>query len=994
MSLISRIKLLVHENQFTGDSVLFHCAVCDVKIACKSKFLSHINDQTHSYKTSKTYDDVNLTVQKLIREITNILGEQHKFIVPNNTKQNVFNFTCVLCDVQLNGYFVVLDHTEQRTHRTRVELYNSLKQAKCNNGSKKSIDQNFNNGIIMEDKNIVNYWLQKPVLTFDKSTDDNFSNLEEENEHNEVLQRERYRKVLFSDFNSTVNIVSYLTSLYGGVLSCRFCKETIPFELNSVLDHDEQCNSSVAIKIKSMSMLDRFQQFCQIFQKSNKISDSNFVHNEKLFSVSSFQTKVHNFEMNIAFNSLIKFFQCLSCHVAGSITEWENHLSQHSLWQEDNPLINCFCLLCRRLLFGDVANIAKHEHFKISASCENYLNMNYKSFVSPSQMISLLEGDSELPRYYNFTLKLSRKQKTCTAKYSFYCSVCDCFGFQKIEKHFASYEHRLKANILNDLCYCQECMLVLYSNNLLLEHHKLSLVHTCLRRTKYQQSAHLKNNIHDQLLGQLKIKIVQACNLSNYQFSNNFQNFAFFCAPCKYVIHDKDEWLTHLCSNEHNQENIKVVSNVKSFEYTCIFCKLSLYGTIDHQLQHTTSAGHALIKSIVLHQFNKQQVRELFKIRCKSTSKNPSNKSAYESDNENVKKNIVQYMPLSPETTNSRSNIDNSKIKTALPELTELTSRDKDISIYLKKVNNHDIASVISILQIFLHNSLEKCGHIKCKSFNCWFCAYFCSEKSWWAHLKHPIHVKTVSAYLKQNNLTESIALFCRDCKIMLYGSSRIETFHIRTYNHQRRSKCIKQSQIINKHDNESSFSRLEHLRTESNYSDSFDDNLPSRENIRNILTKKSKIDISLSKENSYNHHESNSNRSLSFSSNTGSTFDNTEEKFSSADDYFDCDECIPQKRGESDIDVEGEEEEEEDQNDTIYDMLVQDENGVERDKMTSDEELDETILNELKKNLILNTQSDTLENTDLRLLKDINEQSINEKQKEIIKHLVVVRGE
>lgn len=150
---------------------------------------------------------------------------------------------------------------------------------------------------------------------------------------------------------------------------------------------------------------------------------------------------------------------------------------------------------------------------------------------------------------------------------------------------------------------CDVCKLVISSDALLMAVHRLTPSHL-QRKNQDGPKAPVpwnETNIHRELMELLQQR------LGDYHFDSVSQRLAYYCDMCECSVLEIGSWRSHKESKRHRT---KKASNSRLDEYSCFSCKVTLLGTFDAYLGHMTTKGHKLVKRAVVYRHNMQQLQQ------------------------------------------------------------------------------------------------------------------------------------------------------------------------------------------------------------------------------------------------------------------------------------------------------------------------------------------------------------------------------------------------
>lgn len=431
----------------------------------------------------------------------------------------------------------------------------------------------------------------------------------------------------------TAEVVEHLSRRYDGLLRCKKCLNHVDFNGMAIFTHDQHCVLSVgkskpsdllqqkpfalaARDPRPLSTVDVFKKFLQsdVFKKFLQSCPaevrSSKVSPPPIDWMSSFVNKVDR----TAF--IINQFECLSCHTNGNIVQWEKHVMQ---FHRINPKtcdaelqfeVTCICFVCNGLLFGTQSMIEKHTHRGVDAS----RSVNISNVIALYPNFKSSNGSSS--RYHKFALKTASSASTngvSSTKMAFYCSACDFYGLKKLEKHFSSFEHNMHSVVSDDLRLCEVCQVVISSDALLMAVHRLTPSHLLRKFQDVPKAidAWTETSVHQTVMESVQRRF------GEHHFDSVTQRLAYYCDVCNFSALQLEDWRTHTSSDQHQKY---VASLVHMAEFVCVSCKLTLSGTFQAYLGHVTTIGHKLIKRAILSRYNLQQLKQPPQIRKLSAS--------------------------------------------------------------------------------------------------------------------------------------------------------------------------------------------------------------------------------------------------------------------------------------------------------------------------------------------------------------------------------------
>lgn len=633
--------------------------------------------------------------KEIILRIKYLLGDQNEFI--SLFDDTGVKFRCALCNTQLKSFFDVKDHMMKKSHETRV------------------VESRFH-----------------PSRSAEREITDTI------------------------DVNSAV---AHLSQFFSGQLKCNACNVSIAFNSNELTLHQQTCPKNEknqrdrrAKSCETKSQLNSKQaEKSAKLDNSQKFSNSNIIEQFQKYRNKSKSTvsldlwhKTSNTWNSVDILKKIvittKSFQCLYCKVFSSIDSWQKHVFECPV--TTNLSLSCVCLLCETLIYGEKESVIAHPHFKE--------NQSFFSLSHYPHLTDLLKGNS--PRFFKFDAKLLRLSED-DLKLGFYCVVCDLYCFQRLEKHLYSYNHRARANLTCDLYYCDACFIIIYGDERLISYHKLSRNHIMMETRVKQNTTCLENPKHRFLLMSLKFIIEK--NLKENENQRNFQCLSYYCDLCFDFVKSKDDWDAHLASERHIQtvDQATTPSDVKMFEYNCIFCKLSVFGTIFNHIMHTSSYGHENIKNYVINYHNTTNVTAI-----KEASENLNQAVAFPNESKPKEKSVEPK---------------------GKPVIEDFYRKNLEVKNHCELAFN---------VREFLLDTLKKTQLEKCNTYNCWYCDFFSSERKWWIHLQSQPHIDKVNQYSQSSKSYKAVTLFCYCCNFLVLGPKFVQNLHLKKSLHVKKA--------------------------------------------------------------------------------------------------------------------------------------------------------------------------------------------------------------
>lgn len=413
----------------------------------------------------------------------------------------------------------------------------------------------------------------------------------------------------------TAEVVEHLGRHYDGLLRCKKCQNHVAFDSMAIFAHDQQCflskgkskpsnliqqktNSLIAMDPRSVSIVDVFKKFLLSCPAETRNPNAN----PPIDWMNSFLDQIDRTSF------IIKQFDCLSCCKSGDIVQWEEHVMQFhridlkTCDAEEQFEVTCICFVCNALLFGTQNLVQNHTHRVADASRSVHISNTialYPNFKSNSGSLS---------RYHRFVKRIANptfSNGTTDTKIAFYCSACNFFGFKKLEKHFSSFEHNMLSVVSDDLRQCEVCQIVISSDALLMAVHRLTPSHLLRKSLDVPNVTDpwIETIAHQKLMESVQRRF------GDLHFDSVTQRLAYCCDVCNFSALQMEDWQNHTSSDRH-QKNVASNSTGQVAEFACVSCKLTLCGTFRAYLGHMTTKGHKLIKRAIVSRYNMEQLQQ------------------------------------------------------------------------------------------------------------------------------------------------------------------------------------------------------------------------------------------------------------------------------------------------------------------------------------------------------------------------------------------------
>ncbi|XP_065201731.1 uncharacterized protein LOC135832419 [Planococcus citri] len=724
--------------------------------------------------------------------------------------------------------------------------------------------------------------------------------------------------------------VEELSNFFTGQLECTKCKKSVAFSTDLLTQHLKNCSKSTsetftdAKDSNNSEIFHQYQAYLKAYSDEGTFADLS----NSLPAVGVDQLK----QLKIS----IKQFRCLFCNSCGNIEDWENHVL--NCYRITLSPLCCACLLCETLLCGEQKTVTDHAHFKKDASF--FLLSHFSGIVDVLK--------NQLTNYYKFERKVSRNDP----KLGFYCGSCNWYLFYDVDKHFSSPSHRLNANITYDLYYCSTCFVIIYGDDKLFYSHNMSKQHFIMKANNKQKLAIRPENVMHRIL-LMSVKATMDKNISTNPTAQSF-----YCDLCSFVATTSEKWSQHLSSNDHSKTMCSGIvrtanDEMKPFEYVCVHCKLSIFGTIFTHIAHCTSYGHETIKNLLINYHNDANMKAVKETEALRSILLPTALSERKNNSQINGDSVmaaVSSTSCNQPSTSQAAHVDRKK------PAKEVVYFSYTQFIYEKNLDTRDVCDMIENLRAFLRETWINLNVKECKT-SCVYCNVFSSNDSqWWTHLRSQPHIDKMNQHYKTTKSYKAIVLFCHCCNISILGPVSTEKKHSIRSQHKKKAEQFLQSATnydrTSKKSDSSSDAELKsktnevisngiaHQNTISQFPAAFQTNEEFFDDLR-ASQKASEVKFL---------------RTQSMSSNASSKNDNDDKS--------------------------------EDEGDVVSYVLLNGENDGE--EKVSDHELDDSFLSEIENNLP--EAPSTSESSDPAISQEADNVA-NDENTEFVKHLIIAKG-